>query len=98
LITTADKSSYSKLQWQKLMGKTLAEIAKSVEKLGDIEVDTDELGEADTEIESDYSEISEDSSMEGVSESDGGESDVSGDSGGGDAGGGDCGGGDGGGE
>ena len=71
------------------------------------EIEVEDLGEAETDLESDYSEISEDnSSMEGVSESDGdmsGDADAGGgdsgggDAGGGDAGGGDCGGGDGGG-
>ena len=103
-VLITNKTAYSTLNWQKLIGKTLAEIAKSVEKLEDIEIDTDELGEADTEIESDYTSM-EESGVEGegsadMESSDAGSDaggDAGSDSGGGDAGGGDAGGGDGGG-
>lgn len=95
-------SSYSSLSWAK-SDKVPEEIdEKTAENIGEQEVSTEQLGEAATEIQSDYSSIPENNSldsMEGVPESDTSSGDTSsgGDSGGGDSGGGDAGGGDGGG-
>jgi hypothetical protein len=103
LINASTKSSYSALKWIK--SANLPEAISKAFKAAFVEkdeIEIEDLGEAETDLESDYSSIEDD--MESISESDGdmgGEADAGGDSGGdagGDAGGGDCGGGDGGGE
>ena len=108
LINASTKTEFAVLKWIK-SANLLEAITKAFKAalIENEEIEVEDLGEAETDLESDYSEISEDnSSMEGVSESDGdmsGDADAGGgdsgggDAGGGDAGGGDCGGGDGGG-
>jgi hypothetical protein len=92
LINASTKTEFAALKWIK--SANLPEAITKAFKAALIEneeIEVEDLGEAETDLESDYSSIEDDSSMESVSESDGG------DAGGGDAGGGDCGG-DGGGE
>ena len=92
LINASTKTEFAVLKWIK--SANLPEAITKAFKAALIEneeIEVEDLGEAETDLESDYSSIEDDSSMESVSESDGG------DAGGGDAGGGDCGG-DGGGE